>query len=363
MYMPRLSLTLTLTVAASTLAASTLTGEAAAAPTPIVLPFEDAANRNWSYDAETIYLTANAADLGAKTKGAKKAWVVLSARSLLPEWWTHPSTGIPQFTQTCVLAKDFDFTWIEATEVPVANLKTNQLEVTNAKGTYYAFLLVQGADGNVSSVKVDKLGDAKKNPPAATKVAVKNGQTLTRTWDDDKRPICAGKAVAAKGPAYPPGVYPLPFDEMYSRNWSQDSDTLYITADAADLNAKTKGASKVWVVLSARSLLPEWWTDPAHGLPKFTQKCVVAKTHDFKWIEANAVAPASIKGNQFKVENAKGAYYAFVVAQAADGSVSTVKLTKLGDATKNPPVAGAMTVKNAQVLERTWEDDKRALCK
>ena len=116
-------------------------------------------------------------------------------------------------------------------------------------------------------------------------------------------------------------------------------------------------------MLSARSLLPEWWTAPGIGLPKFTQKCIVSKTYDFKWIEANGVAPASIKGTQFKVDNAKGAYYAFVVAQAADGTISSVKLTKLGDATRNPPVAGAMTVKNAQVLERTWDEDKRTLCK
>ena len=360
MYIPRL---LPLAVLASTLASAPQPAQAAP-QAAVVLPFDDAAHRNWSQDADVIYLTANAADLAARAKGAKKAWVVLSARSLLPEWWTHPATGIPEFTQRCVIAKDYDFTWIEATAVPVSSLKNNQLEVSNAKGAYYAFLVVQGADGALSSVKVDKLGDAKRNPPQAGKVAVKNGQALTRTWDDDKRPICAGKAATTPtGPSYPAGVFPLPFQDTANRNWSQDADTIYVTADAADLAARTKGASKVWVVLSARSLLPEWWTDPAIGLPKFTQKCVVSKSYDFKWIEANAVAPASIKGTQFKVDNAKGAYYAFVVAQAADGTLSSVKLSKLGDATRNPPVAGAMTVKNAQVLERTWDDDKRPLCK
>src|SRR5262245_43899350 len=72
----------------------------------------------------------------------------------------------------------------------------------------------------------------------------------------------------------------LPFGDSAYRNWSQDSDTLYVTADAADLAAKLKGASKLWVVLSARSLLPEFWTDPSLGVPDFTERCVVKKDYD-----------------------------------------------------------------------------------
>lgn len=331
---------------------------------PFVLPFLDAAYRNWTVDSPTLYVTVDPGDLASKLKTAKRAWVIVSARSLAPGFWLDPAHGTPEFTQRCVLQKDYDFSWVEATEVPVKNIKGDQFEVTNAKGAYYAFVVVQGADGGLQSIKVDKLGDASRNAPKAGRVVVKNGQTLERTWDDDKKPLCGGKAApAATEPKLPSGVYPLPFQDPAYRNWSDAADTIYVTVDTGDLAAKLKVASKVWVVLSARSLLPEFWTDSSTGVPRFTQRCVVKKDYDFKWVEATSVPIASIKGNQFKVQNAKGAYYAFVLAQTADGAILNVKVTKLGDATRNPPTATAVAVKNAQLLDRTWDDDKKPLCK
>ncbi len=331
------------------------------------LPFDNLTNRNWSQDSDTLYVSVDAADLAAKKKNAKKLWVVVSSRSLLPGFWTDPVNGTPEFTQRCVVKKDYDFTWIEANEVPLASAGDSGFKVTNAKGAYYAFVLVQRADGELADVNVTKLGDETKNPPKGTPFTVKNAQTLNRTWDDDQRWACGQKG--AKPPvktvvaAEAPMVHPLPFDDAANRNWSYDAEVINMTIDKADLTVKLKDAKRVFVVLSARALLPEFWKDPLYGIPKFTHNCIVNKKYDFKWIEAFEVPIASLKGDQLKVTGAKGMYYAFLLIDKGDGRYADVKVTKLGDDTRNPPKADALTVKNPQTLTRVWDDDKKPMCK
>ena len=181
-----------------------------------------------------------------------------------------------------------------------------------------------------------------------------------RFWLAASLAACLGSIPSTASAADQPFV--LPFQDPAYRNWSEQADTIYLTLDASDFTAKRASASKLWLVLSARSLLPEFWTDPTYGAPRFTQRCVVKKAYDFRWIEATEV-PVALKGNQLKVQNAKGAYYAFMLAQMPDGSLTNIKVVKLGDATRNPPQPNAFGVKNGQVLERTWDDDKRSVCK
>ena len=349
--------------AAFVLAASTARTAHAEHP----LPFDAPANRNWSRDSDTLFVSVDKGDLAQKTQGAKHLWSVLSARSLLPELWKDPANGTPEFTERCVLQKDYDFTWIEATEVPLASAKGDQIKVMNAAGAYYAFVLVEKADGSLAEVNVTKLGNAERNPPHPGAVEIRNGQTLSRTWDDDKRHLCGQRGAKAPAalPAEAPMVRPLPFDESANRNWSTGAETINLTVDKADLAAKLKDAKRAFVVLSARALLREWWTDPGpQGVPRVTHTCAVNKQFDFKWIEATEVPIAKLTGDQLKITNATGTYYAFVLVEKADGRYADVRLAKLGDTTRDPLKLDALVVRNGQTLARgTWDDDKKPLCK
>ncbi len=152
---------------------------------------------------------------------------------------------------------------------------------------------------------------------------------------------------------------PLPFGDGNVRNWATNADTVYIQADKADLDAKVAGAAKFFVVLSTRYLDEnKFWAE----YPEFTEKCVIGKAHDFTWIEATEVPLDKIKSDQFKVSNAKGAYYTFLLVEK-DGKLQSVKVTRCGDQTKLTPKSDAVEVANGQALNRTWDDDKKGLCK
>jgi hypothetical protein len=349
----------TLTILCSFFFATTMTRSAHAEHQ---LAFMDPTHRNWSQESDTLYVNVDKADLAQKTQGASHVWLILSARSATPEFWTASNNGTPEFTERCILKKDYDFTWIEATEIPLASAKGEQFKVTNAVGAYYAFVVVQKASGALVDVNITKLGAADRNPPRPGAVEIRNPQTLSRTWDDDKRYLCGQRNASAPvaPPAEPPMVHPLPFMDTANRNWSTESDAIYLTLDKADLTAKLKDAKRAFVVVSARMLMEAWWAD----VPRFTATCVLNKKYDFNWIEATEVPIAKLGAGQVKVTNALGTYYAFLVVEYGDGRLADVKLTKLGDNVRNPPIANAVEVRNGPKLVRgTWDDDKKPLCK
>lgn len=154
---------------------------------------------------------------------------------------------------------------------------------------------------------------------------------------------------------------PLNFSAPGTRNWSQRQDTIYLTLDKADLDAKRKGATKLYVVLSARYLAQKFW----RFYPAFTEKCVINKAYDFKWIESIAVDPAKVTSHQFKITGAKGAYYGFVLVQGP-GGLKVIKAKKIAAArkyAKSELLPNAVVVANPAPLKRKWEDKNKKLCK
>ena len=157
---------------------------------------------------------------------------------------------------------------------------------------------------------------------------------------------------------------PLPFgDTKHVRSWSTSDSTIYLTVDADDLKEKQKGASKLWVVISARYVAPKkFWNE----YPEFTEKCIVGKTHDFKWIEAIPVPLKDVKSNQFRILNAKGTYYGFVIVEKG-GELEVVKPKFIGGKVKykgKSHYSGELfakdkqvKVKNPKALVRNWSDD------
>jgi|GEM_PF-3279119 len=152
----------------------------------------------------------------------------------------------------------------------------------------------------------------------------------------------------------------LKFHGKGIRNWAQNQETICITVNAGDLNAKKAGADKVWVVLSARYLGERFWA----VYPEFTEKCIVGKSYDFKWIEATPLSPGQVTSNNFKITGARGAYYGFVLVEKG-GILSVVAGEKIGGTReyRSGFPADAVAVHNAIPLERKWDDDKRYLCK
>ena len=152
----------------------------------------------------------------------------------------------------------------------------------------------------------------------------------------------------------------LKFHGTGIRNWAQKEDTICITVNASDLDAKKAGADRVWVVLSARYLGPRFW----RVYPEFTEKCVTGKAYDFKWIEGIPLAPSQVTSNSFKVTGARGAYYGMVLVEKG-GALSIVKGEKIGGSReyRGGFPAGAVTLHNPVPLEREWEDNKRFYCK
>lgn len=153
----------------------------------------------------------------------------------------------------------------------------------------------------------------------------------------------------------------LPFSDANARNWGQNEDVVIITVDNRQLQEKLAGSEKVWVVLSARLLMKKFFSDNYY--PEFTEKCVVAKAFDFKWIEAIGIAPGQVKSNQFEVGNAKGAYYGFVLVKKA-GKLYVIKPEKIGPTKKyNALMPNRVKVTNPQKLTRQWQDKNKPKCK
>lgn len=122
-----------------------------------------------------------------------------------------------------------------------------------------------------------------------------------------------------------------------------------MAVDPHDLAAKKRGASRLYVVLMAYYFDPgRFW----NHYPQFTQKCMLNKSvRDFAFVEAIPVGTGS-GPPQFRIDGARGAYYAFVLAQRADGSLHDVTVTRIGD---RPFGAHFVPLRTAHQLVRNKE--------
>ncbi len=160
-----------------------------------LIPYGDKFARNWSQKENTIYLQVNEADLKNKLDGASKLWVFISARRQNPGFWNH----YPEFVEKCVVSKQiYDFKWIEAVEIPIKDVTTNQFKIKNAEGAYYGFVLVEN-DGDLAIVKPGFIGAEKdfnkswikkakiKKKAKSIKVKIPKKFKLKRDWSDDAK--------------------------------------------------------------------------------------------------------------------------------------------------------------------------------
>ncbi len=155
---------------------------------PHPLPFLNVKVRNWHQSKDRIFVVADQHDLQRKLHSARRMWVVLSAS------FYHPQTfwkAFPMFTQKCVVDKRIaDLKSFEAVPVPLGSVGAkHELEISGARGAYYAAVLVEKNDGSLQSVTVVHIG---KVPATHQRIGLHNSHPVTRSRSADKPvwPLC-----------------------------------------------------------------------------------------------------------------------------------------------------------------------------